>query len=70
MEKACSTCGYRISTPVAEDRGLISKKEKDMSMITCRTDYCYFFNSIVARTRTCTDWVSYEELNYDTNPPG
>lgn len=69
MEKACSTCGYRININMAAERGLISIHDRDMNMQACCTDYCYSYGEIVSRRRSCPDWISYEVANYETNPP-
>jgi hypothetical protein len=59
MDKRCATCYYRINTNEAEEQGLISKHERDLSFQTMRTDYCNYFNSIVDRRNDCTHWIHY-----------
>ena len=66
-DRYCNVCGYRVALDTAKDRGLT-----DLGNFDCMKVWCYFYSEPVASNilRKCPHWISYTELNYDTNPPG
>lgn len=68
MGQECGTCGYRVNLTVAQERGLASRQ---LSEFTSNIEYCYYYNGTIRRAehRNCPHWVSYTELDCETNPP-
>lgn len=59
MSKACNTCGYRINPNTAKDSGLVTRVESNLY------DYCYLERDFVSRRRDCSNYISYQEKDYE-----